>query len=130
MLCRRFRTPDVTECFLPVQSQSVVSSVSRSSWHKHEYKLRKTTDTMSLVWLKSLQTALLYLCLSMLVSRVILRRERQLGVRQEEDREGKEEEKYWKGVEGEVFSTCLSTSDYIWAPFLFSPSPNTTVRYF
>lgn len=85
--------PDVTECFLSVQSQSVVSSAYRSSWHKLEYKLRRMRNIMSLVWLKSLQKALLYLCLSMLVSIVVLRRERergrQLGVSKTGRRQGR-----------------------------------------
>lgn len=55
-------------------------------------------------------------------------------IRSEQDRKRaggkKEEEKYWKGVEGEVFSICLSMSGFIWTPFLLSVSPNTTVRYF
>ena len=66
----------MTECFLLVPSQSVVSDAYRSSLHKLEHKLGKMTATMSLVWLKSLQKVLLYLCLSMLVSMVVLKRER------------------------------------------------------
>lgn len=54
-------------------------------------------------------------------------------IRSEQDRKKtgeKEEEKYWKGVEGEVFSICLPMSGFIWTPFHLFLSPKTTVRSF